>query len=284
VTKARVGLVAHHQRPLAEELAREVAGWLQSEGCEVRVPEADAAAVGGVGVPEDRFAEGLDFAVSIGGDGTMLRAVGLVARAGVPVVGINRGHLGYLTIVEADSWRPVLARVLHGDYRTEERMTLDVSVQGPDGVCESPRIALNDAVIEKCEAGHTVRVAVAISGQHAISYAADALIVATPTGSTAYSLSAGGPIVSPNLSALVVAPVAAHSLFGRPLVVGPNEVVRVAVEAGEAVLGVDGVHCARLSAADVVECRESGTPARLIAFGGRDFWQVVTAKFGLDLR
>jgi NAD+ kinase len=129
-----------------------------------------------------------------------------------------------------------------------------------------------------------VRVAVAISGQHAISYAADALIVATPTGSTAYSLSAGGPIVSPNQRALVVTPVAAHSLFGRPLVVGPNEVVRVAVEAGEAVLWVDGVHCARLSTADVVECRESGTPAQLITFGGRDFWEVVTAKFGLDPR
>jgi len=138
-------------------------------------------------------------------------------------------------------------------------------------------------VIEKSAAGHTVRVAVAISGQHAISYAADALIVSTPTGSTAYNLSAGGPIVSPDLRALVVTPVAAHSLFGRPLVVGPGEVVRVAVEEGEAVLGVDGVHRAHLADSDVVECRESATPARLVTFGGRDFWEVLTAKFGLDV-
>jgi len=234
--KACVGLVTHHQRPLAMELAREVAGWLRSEGYDVRVPAGDSDVLGMPGVADDRFAEGLELAVSIGGDGTMLRTVALVSRAGVPILGINRGHLGYLTIVEAEEWRSALAHVLAGDFRTEERMTLDVTVHGPDGGGTSPRIALNDAVVEKHEAGHTVRVAVAISGQHAISYAADALIAATPTGSTAYNLSAGGPIVSPNLRAVVVTPVAAHSLFGRPLVVGPGEVVRVAVEEGEAVL------------------------------------------------
>ena len=280
--KARVGLVTHHDRPLANDLAREVAAWLQSEGHEVRVPASDARLVGVPGVADDRFAEGLDFAVSIGGDGTMLRTVSLVAPAGVPVLGINRGHLGYLTVVEADLWKTALTQILAGDFGTDERMTLDVTLAGPDGAGALPRIALNDAVVEKSEAGHTVRVAVAISGQHAISYAADGLIVATPTGSTAYSLSAGGPIVSPNLSALVVTPVAAHSLFGRPLVVGPDEVVRVVVEAGEAVLGADGAHCARLSVGDVVECRRSSTMARLITLGDRDFWGVVTAKFGLD--
>ena len=278
----RVGLVTHQERHDADELGRAMTTWLQSQGHEVLIPASDGA-TGGKRVPDDRFAEGLDFAVSVGGDGTMLRTVGLVARAGVPVLGINRGHLGYLTVVEADDWRPALARVLGGDFAVQERMTLDVTVCGPDGDSAFPQLALNDAVVEKCEAGHTVRVALAISGQHAISYAADALIVATPTGSTAYNLSAGGPVVSPSHRALVVTPVAAHSLFGRPLVVGPHEVVRVAVEAGEAVLGVDGVHRARLSAADVVECREGSTAVRLVTFGGRDFWEVVTAKFGLGV-
>jgi NAD+ kinase len=281
---ARVGLVTHHERPAARELAREIAAWLASQGNEVCVPATDGGFVGGTAVPDDRFAEGLDVAVSIGGDGTMLRTVSLVARAGVPVLGINRGHLGYLTILEADRWRPALAHVLAGDFGTEDRMTLDVTVCSQSGAPHAPRIALNDAVVEKSAAGHTVRVALAVSGQHAISYAADALIVSTPTGSTAYNLSAGGPVVSPNLSALVVTPVAAHSLFGRSLVLGPGEVVRVALEGGAAVLGVDGVHVAHLAEGDVVECRESGTPARLVTFGGRDFWQVVTAKFGLDVR
>ena len=112
--------------------------------------------------------------------------------------------------------------MLAGDYRIEERMTLDVVLIAARGTPASRGIALNDAVIEKHEAGHTVRVAVTVSGQLAISYAADALIVATPTGSTAYNLSARGPVVSPQLSALVLTPVAAHTLFGRPLVVGPR--------------------------------------------------------------
>ena len=284
---ARVGVVVHRRRPLALELAHELVAWLEAEGHHVRVPASDveiAARLGGKGVDDDRFAADLDVAVSIGGDGTMLRTVGLVTRHGVPILGINMGHLGYLTAVEPDHWRKAVGRVLDGDFGIEERMTLEVSLEKRGDAGTPPRLALNDAVVEKHEAGHTVRVAVAVSGQHAISYAADALIVSTPTGSTAYNLSAGGPVVSPDMSALVVTPVAAHSLFGRPLVVGPREVVRVTVEGGEAVLGVDGVHRGRLTTGDVVECRESGSPARLVTFGDRDFWRVLTTKFGLDPR
>jgi NAD+ kinase len=284
---AHVGLVIHHARPLAAKLAGEVAAWLGAAGHHVGVPASDAEVIdslGERGLPDDVFAAGLDLAVSIGGDGTMLRTVGLVTPYGVPILGINMGHLGYLTAVEPDHWQTALTRVLDGDFGIEERMTLDVELERPGEVRSSARIALNDAVVEKNEAGHTVRLAVAISGQHAIGYAADALIVSTPTGSTAYNLSAGGPVVSPDLSALVVTPVAAHSLFGRPLVVGPREVVRVTVEEGAAVLGVDGVHCGRISIGDVVECRAGDHPARLVTFGDRDFWRVITAKFGLDPR
>ena len=273
-----VGLVVHSGEALAGALAGEITAWLRAEGHEVRFPTAAE----GSGAADDEFAEGLALAVSIGGDGTMLRTVGLVTRAGVPVLGINMGHLGYLTVVEPALWRPALEQVLAGQYGIEERMTLDVTLRPAEGPPSPLRLALNDAVVEKQEAGHTVRVAVAVSGRHAIGYAADALIVSTPTGSTAYNLSAGGPVVSPDLSAFVVTPVAAHSLFGRPLVVGPREVVRVSVEAGRAVLGVDGVHCGRLSAGDVVECRMGSHPARLVTVAERDFWRVVTAKFGLD--
>jgi len=173
---------------------------------------------------------------------------------------------------------------LAGAYGVEERMTLDVTLGGADGCSPLARTALNDAVVEKREAGHTVRVAVSISGQRAISYAADALIVATPTGSTAYNLSAGGPVVSPGLEAVIVTPVAAHSLFGRPLVVAGHELVRVEMIEGSAVVGVDGRHCGVLAGGDVVECRASEVPARLITFAERDFWRVITAKFGLEQR
>jgi len=273
-------VVVHRADPRAAGLGAELGDWLRGHGHDVRAPSPEESS-GGV---DDEFADGLAFAVSVGGDGTMLRTVGLVTRSGVPVLGINMGHLGYLTVVEPANWRAALEQALAGRFGIEERMTLDVRVLPAEGPPTAPRLALNDAVVEKQESGHTVRVAVAVSGRHAIGYAADALIVATPTGSTAYNLSAGGPVVSPDLSALVVTPVAAHSLFGRPLVVGPREIVRVSVESGRAVLGVDGVHCGRLSAGDVVECGMGTHPARLMTVGERDFWKVVTTKFGLDPR
>lgn len=282
---ATIGFVVHPERPLGRELVVEACAWLRSEGHEVRMPASDAPSfpdLAVVVVADDLFADGLDFVVSIGGDGTMLRTARLVADKGTPILGINVGHLGYLTQVKPGEWRDALARVIEGAYRVEERMTLDVSMVGADGLCSAALTALNDAVVEKHEAGHTIRVAVSISGQRAISYAADALIVSTPTGSTAYNLSAGGPVVSPGLQALMVTPVAAHSLFGRALVVASHEVVRVEVLEGSAVLGVDGRHIGQLMAGDVVECRAGDTPARLITFAERDFWRVVTARFGLD--
>ncbi|HEY2428731.1 MAG TPA: NAD(+)/NADH kinase [Acidimicrobiales bacterium] len=281
---AVMGLVVHPERPLGRRLGLEIAAWLQAEGHEVRIPASDREvlpALAAFAVADDRLGEDVQFVVSIGGDGTMLRAVRLVSRAGTPVLGVNVGHLGYLTEVRPDNWRPALVRVLAGDYLVQERMTLDVGLVGADGPSTVARTSLNDAVVEKLEAGHTIRVAVAISGQPAISYAADALIVCTPTGSTAYNLSAGGPVVSPRLEALTVTPVAAHSLFGRALVVARDEIVRVEVLGGSAVLGVDGQHCGHLAEGDVVECRASTQPARLITFGEQDFWRVITAKFGL---
>ena len=283
---SNVGIVVLHGRPLAANLAADVIHWLEDHGHDVRVPVSDAAVAEGIparAVPDDEFARGLDVAVSVGGDGTMLRTFGLVSRCGVPILGINMGHLGYLTAVQPAQWQEAVTRVLAGDYGIEERMTIDVQRLAAGNATE-PRTALNDAVVEKQAAGHTVRVAVSLSGQRAISYAADGLIVSTPTGSTAYNLSAGGPVLSPDIQALVVSPVAAHSLFGRSLVVGPEEVVRVEVEAGTAVLGVDGGHSGLLRAGDVVECRVSEHPARFVTFGERDFWRVITAKFGLDPR
>ena len=263
---------------MAAELAAAAAAWLDEEGHNVRVVVADAEAIPALA----RFAvdglDGLDVAVSIGGDGTMLRAVRLVCRDGTPVLGINVGHLGYLTQVEPGDLIPALKRVLAGDFEVEERLTLDV-FRTPG---EEPVLALNDAVVEKLEAGHTVRVAVTVSNRPAISYAADAVIVSTPTGSTAYNLSAGGPIMSPRVRAMVVTPVAAHSLLGRSVVVAADEVVKVEVIDGTAVLGVDGQAQGHLEAGDSIECRVADHPARLVMFGEPEFWSVLKAKFGLS--
>ena len=279
-----VGLVVHQGRSLAGEIAADMAAWLVAAGHQVRVPAGDASRITALApwsTAEDALAADLDLAVSIGGDGTMLRAVRLVSQAGTPVLGVNVGHLGYLTEVEPAGWRDALVRVLAGDHLVEERMTLCVEVmrEGEPSVIHT---ALNDAVVEKLEAGHTVRVGVNISARPAISYATDALIVATPTGSTAYNLSAGGPLVSPRLEALIVTPVAPHSLFGRALVVAPDEIVDVTILHGRAVLGVDGRHLGPLGVDDVVRCKAAPEPARLVTFGEREFWRILKTKFGLN--
>ena len=221
-------MVVHSARQRAVELAREAADWLVERGHRVRVPETDADATGltAWACAEDALADDLDVALSLGGDGTMLRAVDLLAGEDVPVLGVNVGHLGYLTQVEPDQLLPSLERLLAGQYDIEERMMLSARVED----AEAPEHrALNELVVEKVGAGHTVRLAVAINDRFFTTYAADGMIVATPTGSTAYSLSARGPIVSPTHRALLLTPVAPHMLFDRTLVLEATETVRLEV-------------------------------------------------------
>ena len=210
----------------------------------------------------------------------MLRAVDLVAGSGVPVLGVNVGHLGYLSEVEPAGVADALERFFRGDFGVEERMTLQVEVEAGEGRLE--RTALNEAVLERTLTGHTVRLGVAVNGEHFYTCAADGLIVATPTGSTAYNLSARGPIVSPRQRAIIVTPVSPHTLFDRSLVLGPEEFVRVEVLEGRpAALVVDGLNMSVLSPGDAVKCRAGAHDARFVTFDGRNFHQILKAKFGL---
>lgn len=285
---ASFGIIVHQERAPAAGLAVAIANWLTARGHEVRVPDTDVG-----GVPElapwatgsGVLAEGLDVCLSIGGDGTMLRAVHAAVEARVPVLGINVGHLGYLTEVEPTQWEAALERVIAGDYRIEERTTLHVELhrdgEGDGNPIVHHQAALNDAVVEKVGAGHTVRVGVAINGRPFLSFATDGFIVATPTGSTAYNLSAGGPICSPTLAAIVVTPVAPHLLFDRAMVLHPSEDVRLDVLSGEAALAIDGNNHGPLHVGDSIVCRAGPHAARLVTFGERDFRQILKHKFGL---
>jgi NAD+ kinase len=276
-----VGLLAHRIRPEAQTLARSMAERLTALGAVVRVPEADASLTGlqQWSVPESTFSKGLDLAISIGGDGTMLRTVELAE--GVPVLGVNVGHVGYLTAIQPDE---VLARgdamledLLAGRYVIESRMTLWIETDGQ--VFQ----ALNEAVIEKLSAGNTVRLGVQINDTPFTDYSADGLIVATPTGSTAYAFSARGPVVSPMMQAMVVVPVAAHMLFDRSLVLGGNEKVSVRVlEGRNAALFVDGFSAGELKQGSIVTVSAHPTPAQFITFAPREFHQILRSKFGLD--
>lgn len=275
------GFVLHGEREVAAEVAADVAAWLVDRDHDVRLSPADADRVGRpeLGVPEESFAAGLDVAVSFGGDGTMLRTVELVGEDGIPVIGVNVGQLGYLTEVEPDGARMAIKRYLSGAYEIEERMLL--SVRFDDG--DRPEIvALNEAVIEKTPLGHTVRLAVSVDGEFFTTYAADGLIVATPTGSTAYSFSARGPIVSPRHRCLVLTPVSPHMLFDRSMVLDPHASLRIEVTGHRpGTVSIDGRNVLTLEPGQAMVCTASPRTARLVTFGDHDFLAILKSKFGL---
>lgn len=280
-----VALVVHRERVQAHRLAAEISGWLAQHGHQVRLPPEDAEQVGlpSAAWPEASLAADLDVAIALGGDGTMLRTVDLVSASGVPVLGVNVGQLGYLTEVEPDDVYDALERFLAGDHSIENRMLLSVSADiSGESLAPLPAVALNEAVLEKTPMGHTVRLAVSIDGDFFTTYAADGLIVATPTGSTAYSFSARGPIVAPEHRALVLTPVSPHMLFDRSLVLEPETVVRLEVCGHRpATLSVDGRNLGVLYEGDAVSCTAAKDSARLVTFGPREFHRILKAKFDL---
>jgi NAD+ kinase len=284
-------VVAHHERPEAADLARQARAWLGDRGLDAWMVPEDARALGVGALASERPVTDADLALSLGGDGTTLRAVDLVSAAGVPVLGVNVGLLGYLNETEPPAMLEALEGFLAGRHTIEERMMLDVTVRrtgapGAPAVEEPPVRALNEVVLERDEPGHTIRIRLRIDGAGFIAYAADGLIVATPTGSTAYSLSARGPIVSPGHRALLVTPVSPHMLFDRSLLLDPTETVDLElIGHRRAVLSVDGRRGAVLDEGDVVVCRASDVPARLVRFpGARPFHQILKSKFGLTDR
>ena len=279
-------LVAHHERLEAAALARAAATWLAERGHRAYMPPEDAAALHLEELTAELPPSAADLALSLGGDGTMLRTVHLLEGAGTPIIGVNVGLLGYLTEVEPPALETALGRWFagpeDGEWQLDERMLLDITI---DRLGEGPGAtftALNEGVVEKQESGHTVRLLVTIDGAPFTSYAADGLILATPTGSTAYSMSARGPVVSPRLRAVLLTPVSPHMLFDRTLVLDPGERVEVTVLGHRAVtLSVDGQPAATLGEGDRVAVAPSEQVARFVRFGERRFHQILKTKFGL---
>lgn len=272
-------MVVHHQRAEAAARAHELITWLEQAKHTVGLPIEDAETLErpDLARPDDALNRA-DLALSLGGDGSMLRTVGLVADSGVPVLGVNFGHLGYLTEVEPDGAQQAIERFFAGEHHVEKRQRVEVTIEGTNNAWR----ALNEIVVEKVDSGRTVRLGVDIAGDFFSTYAADGLIVSTPTGSTAYSLSARGPIVNPTHRALLLTPVAPHSLFDRSIVLGPTETVRIEVLPDrQAALSLDGRVVAHLDAPQAVLCTEAAEPARLVTFGPRNFHHILKSKFGL---
>jgi NAD+ kinase len=229
-----------------------------------------------------------DVLVSVGGDGTMLRAVRSVNGAAIPIIGVNLGTLGYLAAVEEDALIDGLEAWRTGaegtDFHFDNRMLLEVAIWSK-GARLANVLALNEVVIEKRETGHTVRLGVDIDKAPFTTYAADGLIIATPTGSTAYSMSARGPILSPRLRAMLITPVSPHMLFDRSVVLDGNEVARIEILGHRSVnVATDGDLVHTLHPGDVVEVRAAQEVARFMRFEERRFHQILKTKFGLSDR
>jgi NAD+ kinase len=281
-----VGLVPHRERPEAHALARSTAEWLRAHEVEVRVPDPDAeiAGLAEYGVAGETFADGLDLVCSLGGDGTMLYTVQLVYPAPAPVIGVNVGHLGYLTEIEPAELPELMPRLVAREFEVSERMMLEVEVES-SGPAAGRHWALNEVVLEKQRGGRMIHLHVSINGSPFTSYGADGVIVATPTGTTAYSFSARGPIASPAMRCLVLTPLSPHMLFDRSLVLGDREELEFAVPNSlDAWVTIDGREFGGLNAGDRVRCRVAKEPLRLASVHPRDFHQILKTKFSLPDR
>jgi len=282
---AEVGLIVHLGREEAAAHARDLASWLVAEGHRVRVPDEDAE-VSGLQehrVEVDAFGPGLDLVVTLGGDGSILRAVELLGDASVPILGVDHGTLGYLTEVEPGDAQSAVEHVLRGEHQLDERMLVRVVIRS--GGTVQHHLALNEAVVERSAEVNTIRLAVDLDNEFFTTYAADGLIVATPTGSTAYAFSARGPIVDPSHSALLLTPVSPHMLFDRSLVLAPTTHCRLTVDGHRpAAVSVDGRRVAVVGDGDTIECTAADHTAQLVSLGPRRFHRVLKAKFGLNDR
>lgn len=239
-----VGIFYNPRPERALPLAGVIALWLKQQGLEAEIATTYQAA-------KSTFLQEADLLVTLGGDGSLLRVARAAAPYGAPILGVNLGRVGFLTEAEPDSWRDVLAQALAGDYWVEERMMLQVTASCGDEELGQAE-ALNDVVVGRGERARVVHLRAEVDGGFLASYAADGLIVATPTGSTAYALAAGGPILPPELRNIVLVPVAPHLSMERPVVLSEGAAVRIIVVGRPAVLTVDGEVKAELVDGDEV--------------------------------
>ncbi len=285
-------VTAHTGRENALRSARFVAERLTAAGIAVRTLAGEFGSPGTEQVPADAdAAHGAELVIVLGGDGSLLRAAEFSRPAGVPLIGVNLGHVGFLAEAEPDGLADTVGRVVAREYVVEERMTIDVTVRS-NGALVASTWALNEATVEKAARERMVEVITEVDGRPLSRWGCDGVVCSTPTGSTAYAFSAGGPVVWPEVEALLMVPISAHALFAPPMVVSPRSVLAVelivASETSGAVLWCDGRRKVDLPPGARVEVRRGALPvllARLQAPGARGggFTDRLVVKFGLPV-
>jgi NAD+ kinase len=275
-----IGVIVKRGRAQAIELARELVAWLCRRGLAVVVEaESEAQAGADVVASKAQVIARADLIVVLGGDGTLLSVARLMHERSVPILGVNLGSLGFLTAVTTDELLPTMEQILSGSFRVDHRMTLDVSLRRADATLAQWQV-LNEAVITKGALARIIDLETSVDGQEVCVYKADGLIVTTPTGSTAYSLSAGGPIVHPSVGVMVLSPICPHTLTNRPMVLPDSAVVSVAVRSPDedVVLTLDGQEGMNLRSDDVVQIRKGSSTVALIQSATRTYFDVLRSK------
>jgi NAD+ kinase len=289
VGRRNVLLVCHTGRVEAVAAARDVARFLVQAGIDVRVLDSEVAELaidGASPVPNTSDgARGSEAVIVLGGDGTLLRAAEVAREAEVPLLGVNLGHVGFLAEAEPADLAGAVRRIAEHDYDVEERLTLDVEVT-VDGAVVWTNWALNEASVEKSHGERMMEVVIEVDGRPMSQFGCDGVVMATATGSTAYAFSAGGPIVWPDVEALLVVPLNAHALFSRPVVVTPQSTLAVEVLGAERVGAVwcDGRRGTLLAPGARVETRGSDRRLKLARLNQGPFTDRLVAKFGLPVR
>lgn len=288
-TDRTVFLLAHTGREEALRSVEILAEGLQKAGIRLRALAEEAPDMGFPDGVEPVLQGpgavlGCELVLVLGGDGTILRGAELAREADVPLLGVNLGRVGFLAEAERDDLERVVERVVSRDYQVEERMTLDVLVR-LDGRVVHQDWALNDASVEKAARERMIEVVIEVDDRPVSSFGCDGVVCATPTGSTAYAFSAGGPVVWPGVEALLMVPISAHALFARPLVTAPDSVLAVEVQPKTTygVLWCDGRRMAELPPGARVEVRRGARPVRLARLHRAPFAKRLVAKFELPV-
>lgn len=287
-------VVAHAGREDTVEAALRVVDALRGAGARPVLASDDSVDLRAV---DARFAdvdvlgetvqqEQLELAIVLGGDGTILRAAELVRGCAAPVLGINMGHVGFLAEIDRDDMDAAMRRVIDRDYEVEERLALSVRVKDVDGEVVYETFALNEATVEKASRERMIEVVLEIDGRPLSSFGCDGMVVSTPTGSTAYNFSAGGPVIWPSVEAIAVVPLSAHALFAKPLVVSPDAAVAIEMlegTSGAGILWCDGRRSHDLPPGARVVVRRSSRPVRLARLHPTAFTERLVRKFQLPV-
>lgn len=282
----RIGIIAKGNKPEAIQVVKELVGWLKDRKVECFVDAAIAKAVSHPALDKQEMAGAVEMVVVLGGDGTLLAAARALQRKQVPILGVNLGGLGFLTEITLTELYPMMEAILRGEYKTDERMLLEARVWRKEKVVDTFQV-LNDVVINKGALARIIELETSVDQAYLTTFRSDGLVISTPTGSTGYSLSAGGPIVYPSLQSIIITPICPHTMTNRPIIVPKEATINVTLCSAdqEVFLTLDGQVGFKMELRDRVEIKKGEGFVKLIKSPSRSYFEVLRQKlmWGADI-